>query len=139
MRSALILICVLCTYLPTNAQARSAINRCFEDYATNEARLFACMSDEYDQREKTRKFIEDDIVSFVNKHESAAYNSVRREKDTQSLIEGREMFEAYRKHECSRQKSFLERKGPQATYEYMVCLYDMTTQRIRTLQNSLKE
>lgn len=139
MRSVPLLVCVFFLLLPEYAQARSAMNRCYEDHGTNEAALFSCMEIEYMKREQTRKVIEEEIIKIVNNHKSKTYNSVRREKDLENLIQGRELFIDYRKLECGRQKTFLRRHGPQATFEYMVCMYDMTTQRIRTLQNSIKE
>lgn len=139
MRSALIFLFVLFAYFPTSADARTAMNRCFEDHGTHEAALFACMKKEYDKREHARVTIETEIINIVNKHESDSYHSLRKEDDLESLIKGREIFEAYRKLECDRLKNFLERSGPKATFDHMVCLFDMTTQRIRTLQNSVKE
>ena len=139
MRSISLFVCIFFLFIPESVQARSAMNRCFEDHGTNEAYLFSCMDKEYAKREAARKTIEKDIIRIVNDHKSKTYNSVRKEKDLENLLKGRQMFEDYRKLECDRQKTFLRRHGPQATFEYMVCLYDMTTQRIRTLQNSVKE
>ena len=139
MRLIPLFLCTFCLFLSFDVQAKSAMNRCFENYGSNEALMFSCMSKGYEKREEARKTIEADIINIVNKNRSDNYSAVQKEKDIDNLIEGREMFEAYRKLECNRQKTFLRRHGLQATFEYMVCLYDMTTQRIRTLQNSVKE
>ncbi len=140
MRSAFIFLCLFFTLMPINsAEARTAMNRCYDEHHTNEARMFACMKLEYDKREGVRKMIEEEIITIVNNNNHDKYNPRLKENDLEALIEGRQLFEDYRKLECDRQKRFLNRHKTQGTFEFMVCLYDMTTQRIRTLQNSVKE
>lgn len=139
MRSVAIFAFLVTFLIPQISHARTAMNRCFEDHGTNEALLFKCMQDEYKKREDIRKLIEEEITGLVHKNTDDDYSSQHREDDLHALKETREQFEAYRKSECGRQKTFLKRYGIQATFEYMVCMYDMTTARIRTLQNSVKE
>ncbi len=139
MRSVAIFAFLITLLIPQLSHARTAMNRCFEDHGTNEPRLFACMKKEYEKREDIRKLIEEEILGLVQKNIDEDYSSVHKEKDLEALAKTRKQFEDYRDSECGRQKTFLKRHGPQATFEYMVCLYDMTTARIRTLQNSVKE
>lgn len=140
MRSAFIFLCLFFTLMPINsAEARTAMNRCFDDFHPNEAAMFSCMKKEYDKREDVRKVIEEEILGIVSQHEYGKHRSRIKEADLEGLIKGRQIFEDYRELECDRQKRFLDRNKTQGTFEFMVCLYDMTTQRIRTLQNSVKE
>lgn len=139
MRSVAIFAFLITFLIPHISHARTAMNRCFEDHGTNEALLFKCMQDEYKKREDIRKLIEEEIMGMVHKNNDDDYSSIHRDNDLKALKETRDQFETYRKTECDRQKTFFKRHGTQATFEHMVCLYDMTTARIRTLQNSVKE
>ena len=122
----------------SNAEARTAMDRCYENFASNKARLFDCMKASYEKREDARLMIEEEISSLANNYESKTYTATVLANDLSALFEGKSLFEQYRKLECDRQKSFMDRKGPEAQYAHFVCLYDMTTQRIRALQNSVK-
>ena len=139
MRSVAIFAFLLTFLMPQISQARSAMNRCFEDHRTHEGMMFKCMKKEYDKREDIRKLIEEEIIGMVHKNKGEKYTEDHRHNDLEHLQKTRALFESYRETECNRQKTFLNRFGTQATYEYMVCMYDMTTARIRTLQNSVKE
>ena len=139
MRSVALFAFLITFLIPQISHARTAMNRCFEDHGTNEQMLFKCMQQEYKKREDIRKLIEEEIVGMVHKNTDEDYSSAHRDNDLEALKETRSQFEAYRESECGRQKTFFKRHGPQATFEHMVCKYDMTTARIRTLQNSVKE
>ncbi len=51
------------------------------------------------------------------------------------------LFEKYRDLECDRQRSRIEndKSTYEATYAYKICLYEMTSQRIKSLQKSLEQ
>ena len=82
----------------------------------------------------------------INKQELQMEFKLRKYEDKKvalvnHLKKSIELFEKYRDLECDRQRSRIENNENtyESTYTYKICLYEMTSRRIKSLQKSLKQ
>lgn len=120
----------------------------------DDAMTFAKEYDQFSKEEKEAKRKKEEIAELERKKASSSGaaplsfsktdykngldNFVKQYLSISNLKRSRELFEAYRDIECERQRTFLGRERYEATFAEKVCLYNLTSRRIKDIEESVK-